>query len=231
MAVTLHDVNLGLPEDVTLAIAIAGEPVTGAAGQRHAGFIVNSPDGKLWLFDLAWHNVYRKSYVTDKYAYVIAEFLDPYSEAAIIGFLMMLYNANKGRIPYGINYEDGEYFDAATGVRLKTGLGQGLTCATFVLEALSRYGFELVDKSTWPVTEENKKWQEEILNKLIDNTRPPYSIDDFLVQFGVVGEVPRFRPEEAIGAASYFEDQPLGFDVVSTAGTEVVAELRRVGLD
>lgn len=231
MAVTLQSITSDLPEGVDLAIVIAGEPVTRTAGQRHAGFMVKSPDGRLWLFDLAWHNIYRCSPMTEEYAYIVAEFLDPFSANAVIGFLATLYAANKDRLPYSINYEDGEYFDKATGVPLKTGLGQGLTCATFVLEALSRYGFELIDKSTWPRTEENRKWQEDILNKLIAHTRIPYSIDNFLAQFELVGEVPRFRPEEAIGAASYFEDQPLDFDVVSPAAVEVVAELRRLGLD
>lgn len=231
MAVTLHSFISDFPEDVELAIVIAGEAVTGTAGQRHAGFVVKASDGRLWLFDLAWHNVYRRSPITQEYAYIVAEFLDPFSANAVIGFLAMLHHANKGHIPYSINYENGEYFDKITGKRLKTGLGQGLTCATFVLETLSRYGFELLDKATWPMTEENKKWQEDILNKLIAHTKIPYSIDDFLAQFELVGEVPRFRPEEAIGAASYFEDQPLNFDSVSFAADEVIAELGALGLD
>lgn len=231
MAVTLHRISSPLPEDVELAIVIAGELVTHMPDQRHVGFVVKYPDGQLWLYDLASHNWYRKTRVSPNYAYLVPEFLDPVNANAIVAFLAMSHHANQGRLPYSIKYEDGEYFDKATGERVMMGQGQGLTCATFVLEALARYGFELVDRSTWPLTPENAKWQEGILNVLIDNTRPPYSIDDFLAQFDFVGQVPRFRPEEAVGAANYYVDEPLTFDVVSPSGAEAVAELRRLGLD
>ncbi|CAG4906374.1 hypothetical protein [Paraburkholderia saeva] len=230
MAVTLYKVDEKLPEDVALAIVIGGEPITGAQGQRHAGFVVKANDHNLWLFDLAWHNMCRKSPIDPGYAYVIAEFLDPFAANAIIGFLANVYDANKDRFTYAIGWDDkGGYFEKGTGKPLKTGLGEGLTCATFVLEVLARYGFDLVDTSTWPLTEENAQWQRMILDRLMQ-TRPT-SIDDFVVQLGRVGNVPRFKPEEAIGAANYFDEDPLPFDIVSPAGAEAVAELKRLGLD
>jgi len=227
MAVILHDITGQVPDDLELALVIAGRPITGTADQRHAGFMVKGHDGTLWLFDLAWHNAYRRSVITDEYVYLVAQFLDPYSATAIVGFLATLYDANQGRLPYGINYENGEYFDDA-GNRLKTGLGQGLTCATFVLEALRRYGFDLVDRSTWPV-DANAQWQGAILMKLIE-TRPT-SVDDFLAQFQHVGAAARFRPEEAVGAAHYYEDMPLAYEAVSMAAGETVAEMQRLGKD
>lgn len=231
MTVTLYCVDSGLPEDVDLAIVIAGEPVTCVAEQRHAGFVVKAFDDKLLLFDLAWHNIFRQSNIESTYAYTVAGFLDQYSANAIIAFLAILHHANKGKIPYSINYEDGEYFDKATGECLKKGLGQGLTCATFVLEVLSRYGFELIDKTTWPLTEDNKEWQKGILDKLIYNTNVPCSIDDFLAQFDYIGKAPRIKPEEVVGVASYFDDVPIGFDVASSAANEVISELHRLHLD
>lgn len=231
MAVTLHPITSPLPDDVELAIVIAGELVTRVPEQRHAGFVVKYPDGQLWLYDLATHNLYRKTRIGQNYAYLIPEFLDPVNANVIIGFLAMSHHVNQGRLRYSVNYEDGEYFDRETGAQAMVEQGQGLTCATFVLETLSRYGFELVDRSTWPLTQENAEWQRGILEILIDNTSPPYSIDDFLAQFKFVGQVPRFRPEEAIGAAHYYDDEPLKFNVVSISGLETVAELRRLGLD
>lgn len=230
MAVTLYKVESELPDDITLAIVIAGEPVTHTPGQRHAGFVVKGDNQSLWLFDLAWHNMCRKGPIGAGYAYVIAEFLDPFAANAIMAFLGNVYLANKDRFTYAIGWDDnGEYFEKGTGKALKTGLGEGLTCATFVLEVLKRYGFDLVDASTWPLTDENAQWQAAMLNRLIQSR--PDSIDDFLVQFDQVGKVPRFRPEEAIGAASYYEREPLPFPVVSPAAGEAVAELQRLGLD
>ncbi|MED5597190.1 hypothetical protein [Janthinobacterium sp. P210006] len=230
MEVILDKVTQNFPEDLQLAIVIAGTPITRTDDQRHAGFVVRSDDGRLWLFDLAWHNIFRQTEITHEYAYLVSDFLDPFEANAVIGFLANLYNENKGRLPYSINYEDGEYFDATTGQCLKTELGQGLTCATFVLAVLARYGIELIDISTWPKTEENKQWQEQILKKLIDTTRPPDTIDTFLTQFSMVGSVPRVRPEEAVGAASCFQEEALHFNVVSPAAAKVVEELNRLGL-
>lgn len=199
-------------------------------GQRHAGFVVQANDNKLWLYDLAWHDTLRQTQLNLGYAYVLEDFLDQYSAAAITAFLANVYHANKERAPYSIVWDTNEqYFDKGTGKSLKTAPGEGLTCATFVLEVLKRYGFDLLDAKTWPITEQNAQWQKSILQKLIDSQ--PKSIDDFLTQFSHIGKVPRFMPEEVLGAASYYEDSPLSFDVVSSASREIVNELQRLGLD
>lgn len=228
MAVNLNCFSEGFPDDVELALVIAGSSVTGSKEQRHAGFVVKDGGGQLWLFDLAWHDLFRKVPVTAEYAYSIVEFIDPYAANAIIAFLVMLHNDSAGRISYSINYEDGDYFDKATAEQLKNGRGQGLTCATLVLEVLKRHGFELIDRRSWPLTEENKGWQISTIDKL-SRTRPA-SIDNFLAQVEFIGKVPRIRPEEAIGAAGVFDDAPLRYDDVLPESIEVVKALERIGL-
>lgn len=228
MAVNLNCFSDGFPDDVELALVIAGSLVTRSEEQRHAGFVVKDADGQLWLFDLAWHDLFRKVPITPEYAYSVVGFIDKFAANAVIAFLVMLHNVSGGKISYGINYESGDYFDVATAEQLKKGQGQGLTCATLVIEVLRRQGFDLIDRTTWPLTDENKNWQLNIINNLMESR--PASIDDFLAQVQFIGKVPRIKPEEAIGAAGVFEDDPLSYDDVLPESIEVVHELGRIGL-
>lgn len=228
--ISLNKVESNLPEDIVLAIVIAGDSVTGTQGQHHTGFVFQAGDGKLWLFDLAWHELCRYTPMEPGYAYVIEDFIDKYAATAIASFLANVHHVNKDNIKYSISWDnDSEYFDKTTGKNLKTGRGEGLTCATFVLEVLKRYGFDLLDIKTWPITAANSDWQKSIVDKLIESR--PQSIDDFIVQFSKVGYTPRFLPEEVVGAAGYYDEEPLNFAIVSPASNEVLNELRRLCLD
>ncbi|MBU9574277.1 hypothetical protein QZM92_22710 [Burkholderia multivorans] len=228
MTIALHKVDDRLPEDLSLAIVICGEAVTHTEGQRHVGFVVKGDGDTLHLFDLAWHNTCRYKQIDPGYAYVISDFLDPFTASALIGLLVTLQSINSTRLPYSIVYDGGEYFDRDTKQLIKTELGAGRTCATFVLAVLEHYGIDLLDLASWPITEEDAGWQAKILTTL--KASRPTSTDEFLAQFDHIGKVPRFRPEEVVGAAYYFEDEPLPHSVVQPAGLETIAELRRLGL-
>ncbi|MGL4471807.1 MAG: hypothetical protein ACRCT3_16680 [Aeromonas hydrophila] len=227
--VSLYKVENNLPDEIILAIVIAGEHVTRNIGQRHAGFVVQA-SGKIWLYDLAWHNCIRQIELKPGYAYVDNDFLDQYSAHAIATYLSIIYHENKGSLPYSIEWNhDESYFDEHTGRYLKTEPGDGLTCATFVLEVLKSYGFDLVETSTWEITEENTQWQKDIIKTLKNNI--PSAIDDLTQQLPYIGKTPRFKPEEVLGAAGCYEDVPLCYDIVSSASSQVLHELKRLGLD
>lgn len=230
MTVDLKAVINGVPQDLELAIVIAGSLVTGSKDQRHAGFLVQYPDYSLWLFDLAWDNICRKEKMTAEYAYLNRNFLDPFNATAIIASLHMIQSENRKSLGYSIHYEEGSYFDPATGKGLKTNPGQGLTCATFVIETLEKYGINLIDRASWPITQENSEWQRGILNLHISRTRPPLSIEKFTSQFKYIGKTRRFRPEEAIGAASIFSGVPIPYYSAAPAAQAVLTELERLHL-
>ncbi|MGL6559306.1 hypothetical protein ACSZNH_21980 [Aeromonas dhakensis] len=227
--ISLYKVEDNLPNETILAIVITGEHVTRNAGQRHAGFVVQANE-KLWLYDLAYHNYIRQIELKPGYAYVDNDFLDQYSAQAIATYLSIIYHENKGNLPYSIKWDhDGKYFDENTGKYLKTEPGDGLTCATFVLEILKSYGFDLVETSTWEITEENTIWQENIIKGLKENI--PSAKNDLTQQLPYVGKSPRFKPEEVLGAAGCYEETPLCYDMVSSASNQVIHELKRLGLD
>lgn len=212
-----HDVEL--PEHVGLALVITGDP--SEEGQRHTGFVVRTLDGSLVLFHLAANNCYVQNVMSARYRYLLVPILEPEVEMPIVAFLYYLYGKTQGRIAYSIAWDSDEYFNDS-GELVKISSGDGFTCATFVLETLKRHGLDLVDRSTWPITESDAGWQRGILNVA------GLSADQFLAQVEAVGKYPRFRPEQALGAAHYYDGQKLPYGVVQPAGVEVVAEMIRL---
>jgi hypothetical protein len=212
-----HDEEL--PDDVSLALVICG--ATSAEGQRHAGFVVRNLLGEVWLYHLGGNNRYLRTPFTPSYKYLLIPIMQPETASSLINFLAILYDVTGGRIQYSIGWDDKEYFDE-DGAPVSFEAGDGFTCATFVLESLKRYGLDMVARNTWPITAEDTAWQAGILH--VAQLAP----EQFLAQVEKVGKYPRFRPEQALGAAHYFTGSQLPYSTVSSAGLEVVAEMVRL---
>ena len=122
-------------------------------------------------------------------------------------------------VPYSPHYE-GVYLEKGT-LRYERGApGEGLTCATYMLEVFDALGFELVLRDTWPVREqEDREWVEWIISELEKNAHcTPEHIQ--AIRDHPIGV--RFRPEEVAGAVAS-ERPPLDFKTAVEAG----ADLRR----
>lgn len=219
MAVQLFRYGIDLPEEVSLALVITGG--INPADQRHTGFVVKDLMGRCQLFHLAGNNRYVRSDFDERYNYLIIPRLEPEVEMPIISFLYYLLEQTKGRVAYSVIWTDAQQFDEA-GLPVTNDASDGFTCATFVLETLRRYGFDLVDRSSWPLDEGDAIWQRGILD-IAD-----LSSEQFLAQVEKVGKFPRFRPEQALGAAHYYAGKKLPFATVSPAGVEVVGEMARL---
>ncbi|WP_460156304.1 hypothetical protein [Pseudomonas sp. S2_H10] len=219
MKLELYEFNAPLPENVLLALAIAGrvEP----DGQRHTGFVVRDFTDRCLLFHLGSNNNYAQNDLTDEYSYLLVPALAPATANAIISFLLLLLQNTNGQVPYSIAWDNVEYFDKE-GQLVKTGPADGFTCATFVLETLKRYGLELVDRATWPITKASEDWQKWILPLL------NLPVENYKAQLELAGKYPRVRPEEALGAAHYYKGEKLPYPVVAPAGVEVVKEMIRL---
>jgi len=221
MGLQLYKFEIDLPEDVNLALVICGED--SAEGQRHTGFVVRNMQGEMFLFHLARNNDFRKSVVQNHYNYLLIPALEPEIEMPIIAFLFYLYADCGGRLPYSIVYKNGEYFSDA-GELLMLEVSDGFTCATFVLETLKKYAMDLVDRNTWPIGASDIAWQEGIVKNIGLGLTP----EQFFAQVKSIGKYPRFRPEQALGAAHYYSGHKLPFSVVEPAGVEVVGEMARL---
>lgn len=219
MGLELYKFDVDLPDDVSLALVICGG--LGAEDQRHTGFVVRNMMGETFLFHLATHNDFRKGEVSLNYNYLLIPFLDPAVELPIVTFLFLLHHDTSGKISYSTEYQDKDYFnEEGSLVMLKP--SDGFTCATFVLETMRKYGMDLVDRATWPINEADKNWQRGIIGLVGLNH------EQFLAQIKNIGEYPRFRPEQALGAAHYYEGKRLGYSIVQPAGLEVVTEMARL---
>ena len=216
------------PTEIGLAIVIAGENITRNQGQRHTGFVCKGADGRLWLFHQGWHNRCRHEELSPGYALVVDDFLDEFSATAITSFLANVIQASQGNIPYSPNWDHSKtYLEAGSGRYVATSGGDGLTCATFVLESLKRYGFDLVNAESWPIREQDKIWKTQALQAL----ERQLTIDDFAIQLEKVATLPRCRPEEAAAAASAFRGKPLDYETIAPISDQILAELHHMGLD
>lgn len=219
MRLELYKFDTKLPDGVFLALAITGS--LDDEGQRHTGFVVRDFLDNSHLFHLGRNNYYRQEPLTKSYTYLVVPALEPETANAIISLLVTVLQNTHGNVPYSIAWDQEEYFDK-NGILVKTDPIDGFTCATFVLEILKRQGMELVDRSTWPLTEDNKDWQKNILPHL------GLSIESLMAQLEVIGKFPRIRPEEAIGAGHLFMGDPLPYIDVQPVSLDVIAEMRRL---
>lgn len=219
MRLELYRFDAKLPDGVLLALAITGS--LDDEGQRHTGFVVRDFFDNSQLFHLGRNNYYRQEVLTKSYTYLLVPALEPETANAIISLLVTVLQNTHGNVPYSIAWDQEEYFDD-NGQLVKTDPVDGFTCATFVLEIMKRQGLELVDRSTWPLTDENKNWQKDILSLL------GLSIESLMAQLEVIGKFPRIRPEEALGAGHLFNGPPLPYNDVKPASLEVLAEMRRL---
>lgn len=220
MKLELHKFDQKLPDGVLLALAIAGQ--LDAQGQRHTGFVVKDFFDDSYLFHLVEGNRYIKEPLSYKYCYLIVPALEPEVANAIISILVTVLQATEGNIPYSIVWDEvGDYF-GEDGKLIRKGTLDGFTCATFVLEILRRQGLNLVQRKTWPIPEEDQDWQKDIL------PLQSLPIENLIAQMEVIGQCPRIRPEEAVGAGHVYRGVPLAYDEVVPASLQVMEEMRRL---
>ncbi len=215
----LHEFDRNFPDGVLLALAITGgaEP----DDQRHTGFVVRDFNDQLHLFHLGSHNNFSHQPLRKQYNYLLIPFLEPATANAVIALLFQLFHETNGQVSYSVAWDDEDYFDA-NGALIKTAALDGFTCATFVLEILRRHGFDLIDRETWPKTAKDSEWQRHILKVL------HLPLENLMAQLEVIGQYPRVRPEQALGAAHIYTGSVLPFGAVYPAALEVVREMDRI---
>lgn len=219
MRLELHRFDVPLPDDVLLGLVIKGQ--VSPDGQRHTGFLVRAFDDSCWLYHLNSNDDYARKPLSSSYSYLLVPALLPATANAIITFLVMLLNDTNGHIPFSIAWDKDDYFDEA-GKLIKTADVDGFTCTTFVLETLKRYGLDMVDRESWPITSDTEEWQTSMLQNLF------LPQEQFLAQIKTVGSYARFKPEESLGAAHYFRGEKLHYSVVEPAAKEVLKEMIRL---
>ena len=134
----------------------------------------------------------------------------------------------------GINIEDTYGIINTGGTRFENGgviknpdvEGDSLTCATFLLCFLEQYGFKVIDRSTWVITDDDIEWQKEILEIVKPTLLQPF----YETQKENVGKFPRVRPEQLVGACGrYKEDlKPVSYTDACEAAEFVLQEMTNI---
>jgi len=171
--------------------------------QRHVGILYAAHGGPHVVIELHDHHKLTQGEPHPAF-YFAASIIDERLLFALAEWVGVVWNRNSdGKVPYSIRY-CGKYF-GPDGSLLQTGLGEGLTCATFVLAVFADYGLPLVDTNKWPGRLSDKKWKETILQVIAKSAPAPH----VEAQRPFVSGAARFRPEEVAAAFVLYRDRAI----------------------
>lgn len=159
----IHHPDTSPYENLASVGVAVGIPDVQQQSQHHIGLIYRTePTQPVHFLHLAWHCLLRhESPPTHGFVWVESS-LDPVNQTLLAAYCRLIVECHEsGQIPYGIAYE-GDYFDPATGAWLRGSVGEGLTCATFVMALYEALGLPLVAQETWPHRDSDVQWQETI---------------------------------------------------------------------
>lgn len=194
-----------------LAVAIRKWP---NSTQLHVGLLYKADATQVMLCHLRTHFDFRNELPSADYRWLQSG-LDRLNRDLIAAYCQLIVR-RKDRIPFGFQFS-GEYFSPVSGEYLRSGMGEGLTCSTFILAVHRSLGLELLICDEWPKRPDDIDWQIEMASKL-----NPWVGDAAARHIGDV----RFRPEEvAAGVAS--RDTPLKFQTAELLAKSIVRSLDR----
>jgi hypothetical protein len=190
--------------------------------QQHVGVIYRAEGEEHALLHLKFHDKLERDELEFLSYYWIKPSIDPRNLQLLAEWLAVIWarNKNKGLLPFSIEYS-GRYF-ASDATFSRTGVGEGLTCATFILSVFSDFGLSLVDGASWPKRVGDEKWQKQILDVLEKEA----TAEHVKAQKKHIGVASRFRPEEVAGATGIYSGTPVLFNQAEKAGKTVLQSLR-----
>jgi hypothetical protein len=164
--------------------------------QFHVGLLYKAGK-KVYLRHQCDHLVVTDDEPTDSYLWNNISALSPLNKRLIAN---KLSRAGGDKVPYGVGYRiGGIYLDKKTLKYVVTAPGEGLTCATYVVEVLETLGFTPFDKDSWMPTDEDTAWQKRIIEYY--RRHYPESIDHFEAEKANIGG-PRYRPDHVAAAGN-----------------------------
>ncbi|MDA3439637.1 hypothetical protein [Acinetobacter bereziniae] len=212
-----NNVN-AIPENSMLGLVIRN--IDPDRNQRHTGFIyLKNELPKLAHFGWKDHFIYQ-DYKPD-YAFSWLNFLPERTALPIIAELELLAKQNPFFAPYGIVNKGGTKFENGALIKNPMIEGDSLTCSVFVLCLLEQFGFYIINRESWEITNEDTIWQNNILNKLEGALSPEY----MKIQRENIGLVKRFRPEQIVGACCIFEFEPVEYNDACEAAKIILQRL------
>lgn len=169
-------------------------------------------DNRLMIGDLQGHLRARRAEVRPSDSFFwIAPDLNQEDQRILAATIDAWLDVNEGKIPYSVAHPGGVVFKDNVWVGNEP--GQGLTCATFIVELFSELGIPFIDVETWQHRPEDAEWKKRIL-ALMSNSMSQEHING---QLAKIGQTIRIRPAD-IAAAGHLVHQnmenPLHFSEV-----------------
>ncbi len=166
--------------------------------QNHIGFIYQSESGNgLKICHFCWHYDLRNEPFSLNSKYLVAPIqLEESNLKYLASVLEAISDINRAAIPYGFRVPIQSFNEKnmyVGGIE-----GEGLTCATFVLEVMKKNGYLILDESTWEIRESDAGWQSDIVGHLARS----HGVEGVHLERmrEIIGKVVRFRPVEVFAS-------------------------------
>lgn len=224
-----HKINLGKnlstkTDDDSLGLII--RRASSNPNQKHTGFVfLDIETGKPMIAHLADRYRLEKNKLRG-YAVLWLGFISERNAALITAELRML-GLKEADMLNGIINIGGTKFLSGVTIPNPSVPGDSLTCATFILCMLEQFGFPIIDRDSWKITDEDAQWQEGMVETL-----ESYLIakvpEHYALQKDNIGKFPRIRPEQMVGACGIFDYAPVKYEDACEAAEVVLQELDKL---
>lgn len=189
--------------------------------QLHLGVYCKSDKDESVIHLLNNYDV-QKSRTIANYSYLqFIQLDDEFDIIHMISIAEAIYDTRPCEVPYGpcgggSFDKDGRYIGE---------VGDGLTCSSFVMEIIESQGYELIDKSTWPLRPEDMRWQQLFIEDLGHKVVMDEDTEHLQIQEDRCSEGAfRFRPEE-VGASVTMDNAPNDFESIQPISRELLERI------
>ncbi len=224
-----HKINLGKnlsskKDDDSLGLII--RRATANPDQKHTGFVfLDNENGKPMIAHLT--NCYRlEKNKLRGYGVLWLGFISERNAALITAELRML-GLREADMLNGIINIGGTKFLGGVTVPNPSVQGDSLTCATFILCMLEQFGFKVIDRDSWKITDEDTQWQADMV-KILEPFLLKKLPEHYSLQKAAIGTVVRIRPEQLVGACGIFDYAPVKYEAACEAAEIVLEELDKL---
>ncbi len=179
----------------------------------HVGLLyLEDPMQDAMFLHLARHHAMRTEVIDD--GFWIRLGLTERQKRLLAGQCAMISTHNtEDSVPFSIFYDDNrQYFDEE-GNYVATGLGDGLTCATFIMAIFETLGIPLLRTDNWTIEADDKLWHIQIINSMRQGSPNKSHFDKMSAAIGCA----RYRPPDIVIASSKVKGRPLQQKVVRRA--------------
>jgi hypothetical protein len=221
----LMPLNLNAWPDEKLHFGIAIMVSNRASQQLHVAALYRS-NGNIMIGDVQTHLQARRTIArpNERWKWIALD-LSQEDQKILAATVDSWLELNPDKIPYSVAHPGGVIFK--DNVWVGNTPGQGLTCATFVVELFNELGIPFIAKDTWLTRPDDDIWAKNILGLLAANMPAAH----VKAQYDSIGKVVRVRPSDVAAAAHLVyqeQEDPFTFEQVSPLALSIEKNLLEI---